>query len=94
MALAKWQQDRLDAVLFRLDALCAVGSSCAVDDEHKEGVRIYVQSWIIPHMEVLCGIVERGSCDDLGDRDAAELRRWCPPLARAKRRVISQMGGR
>ena len=34
----------------RLVALCAVGdeSGCAVEDQHKEAVRLYVQTWITP----------------------------------------------
>jgi hypothetical protein len=34
----------------RLKALCSVGdqTGCTVEDEHKEAVRLYVETWITP----------------------------------------------
>ena len=43
----------LKEAIRKLKALCTVGdqSRCAVDDAHKEGVRLYVQSWVTPLVE-------------------------------------------
>ena len=43
----------LDHAIERLYALTTPGDNrrCVVPDEHKEGVRLYVQTWIIPLIE-------------------------------------------
>lgn len=51
MALAKWEADTLTVIAERLRSLCSPGkdgAGCAVADEHKEAVRLYVQTWILP----------------------------------------------
>jgi hypothetical protein len=78
MALANWQQDRINIIRNRLHALTTEVSPCGVDAEHKMAVRLYVESWILPHVEVLAGIVKRNGPDDLGDDDRAVARENWP----------------
>lgn len=42
---------RLKKALDCLEALTTPGSSCAIDDAHKEAVKLYVNSWIKPALE-------------------------------------------
>lgn len=70
--MEKWRQHRLALVADRLRALSGedgFSHRCAIPDDVKEQVRIYVQSWILPHVLVLGGEIRRNSVDDLGDRD-------------------------
>lgn len=43
------------------------GGSCVVEKEHKEAVRLYVESWIIPSLETLLGSMlgHKGRKEDL-----------------------------
>lgn len=60
----------LKEALAKLDALCSVGdeSSCAVDDVHKEGVRLYVRSWIAPRIESALDRIEGRKESPRGER--------------------------
>jgi hypothetical protein len=70
MPLPQWQFERLKTVQVRLRSLTGepVGG-CAIAPEHKEAVRLYVQTWILPHVDVVLGETERNGLDDLGDGD-------------------------
>jgi hypothetical protein len=70
-ALRQWQAERLRHVRNRLLALVTPISPCGVAPEHKDAVRVYVESWVLPHIEVLMGNVARNGLDDLGDDDSS-----------------------
>ncbi len=57
----------------RLEALCDVDndSECAIDPEHKEAVRLYVQSWVTPLLSRALERIEgtRGSRSDWDKAD-------------------------
>jgi hypothetical protein len=52
--LTKMERETLQACIIKLKALCDVNNtSCGVEKKHKEGVRLYLDSWVIPQLEAL-----------------------------------------
>lgn len=56
-------------VLKQADASAAMGELCAIDDVHKEAVRIYIETWVRQPLQDAIAHLE-------GEKSAKQIEHW------------------
>lgn len=58
----------VNEIAYKLEALITEGieSGCAVKDEHKQAVKLYISTWVLPRVKVLQEWAETGKIDYRG----------------------------